>query len=246
DIAYYATESTTLSIELNEGVLTMGVIDIDTSSELLTIHLVDGPAVGTLTLNPDGSFEYYVTGWSGTVTFTYRAFDGTDYSNTATVTIYVADDDTTGPEITIMYTGDCTDGAPGTWTVTVVDPESGIDWITVEIDGVLVGTTAGVYVIPNTLGAHGITVTAVNADLSSPLSSTLSDSIVIVDDDVTGPSILITYVGDMTETNPGYWTVAISDAESGIYSIVVEIDGVVVGTLEGDYAVPSLVGDYTI
>ncbi len=251
DIAYYAGESSILSIEVHEGVLTRGVIDIDTSSALLTVHLVDGPAVGTLTLNPDGIFEYYVTGWSGTVTFTYRAFDGTDYSNTATVTIYdIGDDDTTGPEITIMYTGDGTDGAPGTWTVTVVDPESGVDWITVEIDGVLVGTIAGVYTVPNTLATHTIIVTAANADLDTGSSdqetSTLSDSVAIVDDDVTGPSILITYVGDMTEANPGYWTVTISDAESGIYSIAVEIDGVVVGTFEGDYVVPSLVGDYTI
>ena len=247
DLNYYAAESSTLSILSPEDILTLGVTDIDTASELLEVHLVDGPAVGTLTLNADGSFDYSVTGWFGTVTFTYRVFDGTDYSNIATVTIYdVGDDDTTGPEISIIYFGDGTDGSPGSWAVTVVDPESGIDWIKVEIDGVVVATTAGTYSVPNSLGIHSITVTAANADIDfgpdDQETSTLSDAIYIVDDDVTPPNISITYTGDLTDINPGFWTVTASDLESGIYSILVVIDGIIMGSAEGDYAVPSSLG----
>ncbi|MGY5872804.1 MAG: Ig-like domain-containing protein [Candidatus Thorarchaeota archaeon] len=251
DIDYYAAESTSLSIAGPEDLLALGVIDIDTPGDELTIHLVVGPAIGTLILNSDGSFEYSVTGYHGTVTFIYRAFDGTDYSNNATVTLYdIGDDDTTGPEISIIYSGDATDASPGTWTVTVVDSESGIDWINVEIDGVSVGTAEGTYAVPNSLGPHTITVTAANADLDIGLqdqeTSSLSNTVTIDDDDVTGPSISITYTGDMTNTNPGFWTVTVSDLESGIYSILIEIDGVVVGSLEGDYAVPDSVGVHNI
>ncbi|MHA1613722.1 MAG: tandem-95 repeat protein, partial [Candidatus Thorarchaeota archaeon] len=228
-------------------------LGFDVDGDALEYILVTDPLHGVLSLDSvTGAFSYTPdVDWFGPDSFEYHVFDGEFYSDAAVVTIEILqDDDITGPEIAIMYIGDGTDGAPGTWTVTVVDPESGVDWITVEIDGVLVGTTAGVYPVPNTLEIHTITVTAANADFdfgpSDQETSTLSDSIAIVDDDVTGPSILITYVGEMTEGNPGYWTVTISDAESDIYSIVVEIDGVVVGTLEGDYAVPGLVGDYTI
>ncbi len=53
----------------------------------LTVELVDDSFLGTLTLNPDGSFSYS----SGSVEiedgFTYRAFDGADYSNVAIVTL---------------------------------------------------------------------------------------------------------------------------------------------------------------
>ena len=59
----------------------------------LTAVLVDGsgPSHGTLDLQPDGSFTYTPEpNWHGTDTFQYRAFDGDDYSEPATVTIVVA------------------------------------------------------------------------------------------------------------------------------------------------------------
>jgi VCBS repeat-containing protein len=64
--------------------------DVD-GNELLTSVLVSGPAHGTLTLNPDGSFTYTPNPkFYGTDTFTYRVFDGELYSNVATVTITVS------------------------------------------------------------------------------------------------------------------------------------------------------------
>jgi hypothetical protein len=162
----------------------------------------------------------------------------------------IEEDDTTGPIITITLTGAGTDGDPGTWTVSVEDPESGVDSTSVEIDSIVVGTSAGTYTVPNSLGLHTLRVTATNVDLgngpSGQETSTSSDAVIIVDDDITGPSIFITYVGDGTDVNPGFWNIIVFDAVSGVDSINVAIDGVDVGTIEGDYAVPSSAGDHTI
>ncbi|CAM5648018.1 hypothetical protein SAVIM338S_06447 [Streptomyces avidinii] len=65
--------------------------DTDPDGNTLTASLVTGPAHGTLTLNPDGSFGYQPTGaYTGSDSFTYKATDGTADSNVATVTISVA------------------------------------------------------------------------------------------------------------------------------------------------------------
>ncbi len=64
--------------------------DIDANGDTLTANLGTGPENGTLTLNSDGSFEYTPdTNFFGLDTFTYRASDGVDVSNLATVTIQV-------------------------------------------------------------------------------------------------------------------------------------------------------------
>jgi VCBS repeat-containing protein len=63
--------------------------DVD-GNELLTSVLVSGPAHGTLTLNPDGSFTYTpAENFCGEDSFTYKAYDGELYSNVATVRIVV-------------------------------------------------------------------------------------------------------------------------------------------------------------
>ena len=65
--------------------------DFDPDGDPLTAELVSGPSYGTLTLNSDGSFSYVptVAGFTGIDTFTYKAYDGKNYSNVATVTIAV-------------------------------------------------------------------------------------------------------------------------------------------------------------
>src|SRR5205814_795249 len=56
----------------------------------LTYSPVSGPAHGSLTLNPDGSFTYTpAANYNGPDSFTYRASDGTLFSNTAAVSITV-------------------------------------------------------------------------------------------------------------------------------------------------------------
>ena len=67
--------------------------DKDAESDLLTAVMVSGPTHGTMGddgLLPDGSFEYKPdTGFVGEDSFTYRAHDGTEAGNAATVKINI-------------------------------------------------------------------------------------------------------------------------------------------------------------
>ncbi|MFD8912674.1 FG-GAP-like repeat-containing protein [Streptomyces sp. NPDC059575] len=65
--------------------------DTDADGNALTASVVTGPTHGTLTLGPDGSFSYQPdSAYVGSDSFTYKATDGTDDSNVATVTIGVS------------------------------------------------------------------------------------------------------------------------------------------------------------
>jgi len=80
---YYTHESDTLMVAAP------GILSNDTFSTPITITLVTDASQGTLTLDPhDGSFVY-MPGQNFNVSdsFTYRITDGTDVSNTATVTL---------------------------------------------------------------------------------------------------------------------------------------------------------------
>ncbi|MFW9843517.1 MAG: Ig-like domain-containing protein, partial [Candidatus Thorarchaeota archaeon] len=75
---------------LSEGAPGILANDIDNDGDSLETDLISGPTNGALTLNPDGSFVYTPAGgFVGVDSFEYRAFDGTDYSSSATVTITV-------------------------------------------------------------------------------------------------------------------------------------------------------------
>lgn len=65
--------------------------DTDPDGNTLTASVVTGPAHGTLTLNADGSFSYQPeSAYVGSDSFTYKATDGKDDTNVATVTISVS------------------------------------------------------------------------------------------------------------------------------------------------------------
>ncbi len=65
--------------------------DADAEGDLLTAILRSGPANGTVSLNPDGSFTYVPNpSFTGTDSFVYQVSDGTDTSNPATVVVVVA------------------------------------------------------------------------------------------------------------------------------------------------------------
>ena len=82
-------------IVAEDGTLTIaapGVLgnDSDLDGDALTAILVNGPAHGTLTLNPNGSFSYTpAANYFGPDSFTYRANDGTTNSGIVTVTFNV-------------------------------------------------------------------------------------------------------------------------------------------------------------
>ncbi len=83
--AFTTPEDTPLSLAA-PGVLA-GDTDVDSA---LTAELVSGPAHGTVSLNPDGSFVYTPAGnYNGPDAFTYRASDGALASAPAVVTISV-------------------------------------------------------------------------------------------------------------------------------------------------------------
>jgi VCBS repeat-containing protein len=70
--------------------LTGQVVATDVDSTTLTYGVVNGPAHGALTLNPNGSFTYTPSAnYNGADSFTFRASDGSLFSNTATVALTV-------------------------------------------------------------------------------------------------------------------------------------------------------------
>ena len=84
---YTTTENTALVVPGITGVLAN---DTDPVGNPLTAVIDANPTNGTVTLNPDGSFVYTpIAGTSGTDTFTYRATDGTVFSDPVVVTLNV-------------------------------------------------------------------------------------------------------------------------------------------------------------
>src|SRR5262249_51056643 len=85
--SYSTAEDTPLTVNAP------GVLANDTAvdGDALAAKLVSGPAHGTLTLNPDGSFRYLPgPNYNGSDGFTYQANDGQADSNVARVVITVA------------------------------------------------------------------------------------------------------------------------------------------------------------
>ena len=84
--SYSTAEDNVLAID-TPGVL---VNDVDPDGDPLTARFVHGPGLGTLNLNPDGSFSYTPNAnYHGEVSFTYKASDGQYDSNVATVTVII-------------------------------------------------------------------------------------------------------------------------------------------------------------
>jgi len=84
---YAAIQDVTLSI----GVRGLLANDTDAEGDDLDVQLGSQPQHGELTLGTDGDFIYKPdTGFVGDDSFTYQTSDGTELSNTATVTIAVA------------------------------------------------------------------------------------------------------------------------------------------------------------
>lgn len=65
----------------------------DPEGATLTYSVASVPTKGTVTINSDGSYQYKNTdGLVGVDSFSYRSFDGTSYSRTATVAVEVKND----------------------------------------------------------------------------------------------------------------------------------------------------------
>jgi len=87
DKAFETAEDTLLVVPVEESLL---INDMDPQSLPLTADLVSDAGHGVVTINPDGSFSYLPDlDFFGEDSFTYRAFNGTEYSNIITITITV-------------------------------------------------------------------------------------------------------------------------------------------------------------
>jgi VCBS repeat-containing protein len=86
---YTTQKNTNITVDASSGILAN---DSDADDDELTAVLIATASNGTLELNSDGSFMYTpVNDYTGADSFSYQAFDGYEYSNTATVTINVVD-----------------------------------------------------------------------------------------------------------------------------------------------------------
>ena len=75
-----------------------GSLNRAANSATLTATLVSGAAHGSVTLSPEGSFTYTPNAnFFGTDSFTYKASDGAQTSNTATVTITIIESNDSAP-----------------------------------------------------------------------------------------------------------------------------------------------------
>lgn len=89
DKTFYTHADTTLSVPIN-GVLANDTDPDPSHTPLLQAIQVSAPSHGTLTLQSNGSFVYVPNaGFVGQDSFQYKAFDGQETGNTATVTLTV-------------------------------------------------------------------------------------------------------------------------------------------------------------
>jgi VCBS repeat-containing protein len=124
----------TVSATATSGVLAN---DTDIDSTSLTASVVDQPSHGALSLNANGGFTYTADAtYDGPDSFTYKANDGTSYSNAATVSLDVWADSIpcngsitvgTGANIVTIANVDTTDCQAATVTATFDGDELNID-----------------------------------------------------------------------------------------------------------------------
>jgi len=132
-IAQDETETTDEDTPFTKGQVTA----TDPEGDPLTYSLVNGPANGKLVFNPDGSwsfdpdgkFESLNNGETQPVTFQYKASDGTNESNVATVTINVTGVNDNpkaegGFESTRIAENDLKSSTALGWTLTDVDDKT--------------------------------------------------------------------------------------------------------------------------
>ncbi|MCB1491104.1 MAG: cadherin-like domain-containing protein, partial [Rhodobiaceae bacterium] len=147
DIAFFrganhppvAVDDTVAAVEDTAIVFDARANDTDDEGDPLTVSVVTPPQKGTVVVLADGTFRYTPdANANGTDSFTYRAFDGFDYSEPATVTIEIAavNDAPTladpgtitvaeGQTVTVqLQLGDIE--TPGAVTVSLVDAVDGV------------------------------------------------------------------------------------------------------------------------
>jgi hypothetical protein len=166
--------------------------DTDPEGQPLTAQLVSPAANGTVTLNGNGSFLYVPAGgFSGSDGFTYRAFDGAQLSNVATVSITVGANrapvfGVVPANQTLFHAGTGTSSGPLAFTVS--DPDGSAVAVSATSSNTAVITASGIALAGSgssrtitlstagatTLGTTTITLTASDGFVSTVASFTVT------------------------------------------------------------------------
>jgi hypothetical protein len=105
DILNTVPEATPYSFTVEAGQLYNGqVLGFDSDGDSLTFEHLQAPMYGSRHFNSDGSFTYIAdSDYSGEDSFTFRAYDGEDYSAPATVSITVTKAEPTNATKLLIY-----------------------------------------------------------------------------------------------------------------------------------------------
>jgi hypothetical protein len=189
-----ANDSRTTAFGAVVNVPAPGVLANDTHPEgqPLTAQLVSPASHGTVTLNSNGSFLYVpASGFSGGDAFTYRAFDGAQLSNVATVSITVGANrapvfSVVPADRTLFHAGTGTSSGPLGFTVS--DPDGAALAVSATSSNVAVIAASGIALAGSgsnrtitlstagstSLGTTTITLTATDGFVSTVASFTVS------------------------------------------------------------------------
>ncbi|MGB5912593.1 MAG: hypothetical protein WBH31_15480 [Promethearchaeia archaeon] len=158
--------------------------------------------------------------------------------------IVIGDDDTTYPEIGVAYYGGSNDSCPGYFEWKITDKDSGLSEIILSITYnstenmenytiFLPGSETGVWYLPPYLGNYTITMFARDNDNDrtlaiDSLSTSLTRSKGIIDDDIINPSIIdITYETEIYDSSSDL-TIEINTTDrSGISEVLVDFMGII-------------------
>ncbi len=202
-------------------------------------------------------------------------------TSTKESSINIIDDDTRNPLITIEYNGTGYDSSPGffIWSIEDFDDgiggdfDSGLSEISITVSYrstdqsenyllALQPNASGVWKLNSSLGFYSIQISAQDNDddrgSADYLKSVVNRTIKILDDDVTPPTIDLSYEeGDNTDGNPGYFAWSISDDKSGLglieitvsYSSAEGLDDYLLTLTpasQGIWEIPCALGSYKI
>ena len=149
--------------------------DVAPSVRTLSASLSSHPQHGTVTMNADGSFSYSPpAGFTGTDSFTYRAYDNTSASNEATVTLTV--ENPNQPPVAHDQLISTDQNTPVPIALTGSDPEGDtliFEIITQPAYGTLTRTTPDLIYTPNTdyVGHDNFTFQVNDGQLTSDIAT---------------------------------------------------------------------------
>jgi VCBS repeat-containing protein len=204
--SYSTSEDTILEIT-SPGVLAN---DTDADSDPLTALKITDPAHGSLTFNADGSFSYNPeANYYGSDSFTYRANDGEEDSNIATVTITInaVNDPPVAVDDTATVDQDSTDNF-----IDVLANDSDAEGETITVTGVTQAAHGSV-----TFNPGGVTYTP-NAGFSGDDSFTYT-----VSDGNPGGYTAGTVTVTVIESDPNSAPVAVEDSYTTLMNTTLTI-----------------------